>query len=72
MAVPDGVRVRELVHEINNTLGIVVTYSSLVLEAVDDRPQAKADVTEIRQAALRTVELIGQLAALLRGEDQAT
>ena len=61
----EGVRAREVLHELRNALGLVITYTSLVKGQLGDHQEALEDVEEIRKAGERAAELLGDLSMLL-------
>jgi signal transduction histidine kinase len=66
---PAGVRARELIHELNNSLGLVINYATLMAEDLSDHPQLVDDLTEIRNAGQRAADLVRELSAVLREGD---
>ena len=62
---PPG-RTRELIHELNNALGLVINYAILLGEDLRDQPEFADDLSEIRAAGQRAADLVRELAALLR------
>jgi PAS domain S-box-containing protein len=66
---PKGVP--EFVHDLNNLLGVILSYCTLLGRAVTDG-QAEADLAEVRVAAERAVTLTAELRALARGADQGS
>jgi signal transduction histidine kinase len=61
-----GGRALGIIHELNNALGVMVTYAMLVSEALDDRPEVAADLAEIRDAGTRAAGLVRELSDELR------
>jgi signal transduction histidine kinase len=59
----DGPRMasRELVHELRNLLAVVVNYCELIAEETGDPDAVKADLTEIRTAAERALDLTDRI-----------
>ena len=64
----DALRLREITHELNNALGLVINYASLVSRELRDRPDVADDLAEIRDAGRRAADLVKELSAVLRGE----
>ena len=64
----DAQRVREITHELNNSLGLVINYTNLVMRDLEDRPDVADDLAEIRDAGRRAAELVRELSAVLRGD----
>ncbi|MDQ3898349.1 MAG: hypothetical protein M3326_14085 [Actinomycetota bacterium] len=64
----DARRVRDITHELNNALGLVINYTSLVSRDLHDRPDVADDLAEIGTAGRRAADLVKELSALLRGE----
>ncbi len=64
----DAHRVRVITHELNNALGLVINYASLVSRELQDRPDVADDLAEIRNAGRRAAELVKELAAVLRAD----
>lgn len=62
---PPG-RERDLIHEPNNALGLVINYAILLGEDLRDQPGFADDVSEIRAAGERAATLVRELSALLR------
>jgi len=60
-----------LAHDFNNLLSIIMTYSSLVLEALEPDSPLRSDLIEVCQAARRAAELTRQLCALGRAAGTA-
>ena len=52
---------RVLIHDLRNMLAVIVQYCELVPDEVDDPAAVKADIAEIRNAAQRAIELVGQI-----------
>jgi len=48
-------------HDMKNQLGIVLGYSELILEQLDQSHPLRADVEEILKAAQQALTLMGQL-----------
>ena len=67
-------RERELIHELNNALGLVINYAILLGEDLRDQPEYSDDLSEIRTAGERAADLVRELSAVLRGgaEDGGT
>lgn len=59
-------RARELIHELNNALGLVINYAILLGEDLRDQPGYADDLGEIRTAGERAAELVRELSAVLR------
>lgn len=59
-------REREIIHELNNALGLVINYATLVAEDVKDHPALADDLNEIRNAGQRAADLVRELSAALR------
>ena len=64
----DGRRIGDIVHELNNALGLVINYANLVSRDLHDRPDVADDLAEIRDAGRRAAELVKELTAVLRGD----
>lgn len=58
-----------IAHDFNNLLSIIVTYSSLVLEALEPDSPLRSDLVEISQATGRAAELTRELCVLGRAAD---
>ncbi|HEV2140648.1 MAG TPA: histidine kinase dimerization/phospho-acceptor domain-containing protein [Candidatus Dormibacteraeota bacterium] len=56
---PDPDRV--LVHDFRNLLAVIINYCELIAAETTDPEAIKADITEIRTAAERAIELTEQL-----------
>jgi signal transduction histidine kinase len=52
---------RALIHEFRNLLAVIVNYSELIAEEVNDPEAVKADIQEVRSAAERAIVLTDQL-----------
>jgi hypothetical protein len=52
---------RILIHDFRNLLAVIVNYSELIAEELDDREAIKADIGEIKAAAERAIEMTDQL-----------
>ena len=59
-------RAREIIHELNNALGLVINYAILLGEDLRDQPGFADDLSEIRSAGERAADLVRELAAVLR------
>lgn len=59
-------RARELIHELNNALGLVINYAILLGEDLRDQPGFADDLSEIRAAGERAADLVRELSAVLR------
>jgi signal transduction histidine kinase len=59
---------RQIAHDLNNQLGVILNYLSFVLEDLDDPERLHDDVKEIRGAAERARDLTQRLLALGRAE----
>ncbi len=57
----DKSEIREVIHDINNTLAAVLGSAELILAGVDHGSQTAEDARNICQAAIRGRELIGAL-----------
>jgi len=55
-----------IAHDFNNLLEVILSYSSLVADELEDRPGVREDVREIERAAQRAVALTGRLLRLDR------
>lgn len=64
-----GERTGGVVHDLNNLLSIIVTYSSLVLEGLEPDSPLRSDLVEISQAGGRAAELTRELWAPSRAAD---
>ena len=64
----DARRLRDITHELNNALGLVINYANLVSRELEDRPDVADDLAEIRDAGRRAAELVRELSAVLRGD----
>ncbi len=64
----DARRLRDITHELNNALGLVINYTTLVSRDLEDRPDVADDLAEIRDAGRRAAELVRELSAVLRGD----
>ena len=62
----DAARWREIAHELNNALGLVINYAGLLAHEVRDQPQLADDVAEIRNAGRRAAELVKELSGMVR------
>lgn len=61
---------RALIHEFRNLLAVIVNYSELIVEEVDNPEAIKADIAEIRTAAERAIALTDRLPRPGRQGDQ--
>jgi PAS domain S-box-containing protein len=58
-------------HDFNNLLSVIIGYSSLVLEDIEDGTEAREDLHEVIEAANRAKELSGQLLSFSRFQANA-
>lgn len=52
---------RALIHEFRNLLAVIVNYSELIAQEVEDPEAIKADIQEVRLAAERAIALTEKL-----------
>jgi signal transduction histidine kinase len=52
---------RVLIHDFRNLLAVIVNYSELVGQELDDPEAIKADITEIKAAAERAIAMTDKL-----------
>ena len=52
---------RVLIHDFRNLLAVIVNYSELIGQELDDPEAIRADVQEIRNAAERAIAMTDQL-----------
>jgi two-component system, cell cycle sensor histidine kinase and response regulator CckA len=52
---------RILIHDFRNLLAVIVNYSELIGQELDDPEAIRADVQEIRNAAERAIEMTDKL-----------
>lgn len=52
---------RMLIHDFRNLLAVIVNYSELIEQELDDPEAVKADVREIRAAADRAIAMVEKL-----------
>ena len=52
-----------IAHDINNVLSVILSYSEMIREELDNEDAARADVDEIRTAGMRAADLTRQLLA---------
>jgi two-component system, cell cycle sensor histidine kinase and response regulator CckA len=52
---------RMLIHDFRNLLAVIVNYSELIGEELDDPEAIRADLLEIRKAAERAIEMTDTL-----------
>jgi hypothetical protein len=57
-AEPDA---RTLIHDFRNLLAVIVNYSELIAEEVDDPQAVRADIQEVRLAAERAIAMTDKL-----------
>lgn len=60
-----GARIPAIIHELNNALGLVISYATLLSREFDDRPDVADDVAEIRSAGRLAADLVKELSAVL-------
>ena len=60
-----------IVHDFNNILGAVVGYTDLALNIVSGQPEVTQYLKEIQQAGLRATELVKQILAFSRQNNEA-
>lgn len=53
--------VRQLSHDFNNLIGIIINYAAFVADALEPGSPARQDLQEIQHAAERATELSRQL-----------
>ncbi len=58
-------------HDFNNMLGVILGYSELVLQQIEDSDPNYAGIIEIRKAAMRSADLTRQLLAFARKQTVA-
>jgi signal transduction histidine kinase len=61
---------RKFAHDMKNMLGIVIGYSSLLLDEIPADDPRRADIEEIRKAGESAVALLEQWSAPPAGEDR--
>jgi len=64
----DHAVVHAVVHDLRNTLGLVVTYADLALEGVEDRSDIRAYIVEMRAAGRSAAGLLDDLSMALSDE----
>lgn len=64
----DRARALQLIHDLRNALGAVVTYAHLVATDLADRPDAVETLSEIQAAGQQAAELAAELAAVIVGD----
>lgn len=52
---------RVLIHDFRNLLAVIINYSELIGEELDDPEAIRADVQEIKKAAERAIEMTERL-----------
>jgi hypothetical protein len=60
-------RVLEIIHELNNALGLVINYATLLTGDLADQPNLANDLTQIHTAGRRAADLVGELAEIVQG-----
>ena len=60
---------RALIHEFRNLLAVIINYSELIADEINDPEAVKADIQEVRSAAERAIALTDRLP---RPEPKAT
>lgn len=70
----DGVKAHQIIHDLRNSLGLMINYANLIGTELADRPEVLEDLKEIESAGLRAADLVGELtkvisAAELRREE---
>lgn len=65
----DRAKASEIIHDLRNALGLIINYTALVATELEDRPDVAEDVSEIRSAGRRAVELVGELSALIAARE---
>ena len=58
-------------HDLKNQIGIVLGFSELLLNEIDDTSAHRADVQEIYNAAQRSLDLLTKLSAAAADRRQA-
>lgn len=59
--------VRRIVHDLNNSVGILVNYAALLAEDLTDRPELADWLAEMRRAGQRAGDQLRHLNGLLVG-----
>ena len=59
---------REIAHDLNNQLAVILNYASFLLDDVDDPQRLHEDVAEIRNAAEQARDLTQRLLAIGRAQ----
>jgi signal transduction histidine kinase len=59
----------EIIHDLRNSLALVISYANLVAHDLQDRPDVTDDLTEIGSAGRRAAELVGELSAVIVAEE---
>lgn len=52
---------RTMIHDFRNLLAVIVNYSELIAEEIDDPAAVRADIQEIRLAAERAIAMTDRL-----------
>lgn len=63
-------RVLEIIHELNNALGLVINYAVLLSRDLADRPEVVNDLTEIHSAGRRGTDLVRELSEIVQGSPE--
>jgi signal transduction histidine kinase len=59
------VKAHEIIHDLRNALGLVISYANLMASELGDRPDVIDDLSEIGTAGRRAAELVGELSAMI-------
>ncbi len=65
----DRAKARQLIHDLRNALGLVINYSLLVANELEDRPDLLDDLAEIGAAGRQAADLVQELSALVSPAD---
>lgn len=66
----ERVKAHEIIHDLRNSLGLVINYANLIAAELADRPEVLEDLMEVRTAGRRAAELVGELSALISAAER--